>query len=77
MICKDSARSSRNHRPQLAPTRVLINPFRIQIQDSETAVWRMYASFQFEGEAEACLDVLKQRGIEARMVSNQLSCAGS
>ena len=77
MIHQDSARTSRHHRTHQSPTRVLINPFRVQIQDSETASWRMYASFEFEGEAEACLDLLTQRGIETRLISNEVTCAVS
>ncbi len=46
--------------------------FRVQIHDPEGNSWRMYASFRFLGEAEACLDALTRREIEARLVAADL-----
>lgn len=43
--------------------------YRINFRDQETNSWRVYANFQFLGEAEACLSELLQRGIEAQMHS--------
>ena len=66
MICQDQQRITRGHRhlSQFASHA----SFRIQVQDADWGTWRMYANFSFRGEAEACLDALRLRGIEARML---------
>jgi hypothetical protein len=73
MICQDQQRTSRGHRSLSNPVRVVTGPFQIEIQDTDTQAWRMYASFRFRGQAEACLDALRQRAIEARIFSTDLS----
>ena len=50
--------------------------FRIQFFDSELGAWRMYASFRFLGEAEACVDALSCRGIEVRLIKSEC-CASA
>jgi hypothetical protein len=69
MICQD---------PSTRPLRCVNSPggiskhYRVQVHDPETNSWRMYASFRFVGEAEACLDALAHRGIEARLIAANL-----
>lgn len=72
MICQDQQRLTRGQRDTSASLSVT-NHFRILVQVAETESWRIYASFRFPGEAEACLDVLRRRGIEARLDSTDLS----
>ena len=45
--------------------------YRIQLRDEDTDQWRVYANFEFYGEAEACLYQLLHRGIEARLDSHR------
>lgn len=71
MICQDHPRVTRGIRSVSSPGGSSKH-FRVQILDSETNSWRMYANFRFAGEAEACLDALATRGIEARLVSATL-----
>lgn len=53
-------------------------PVRVLIRDADLGEWRAYGDFQFPGEAEACFDALKQRGIEARLEQlDRLLCAVS
>ncbi len=71
MICQGQSRNTRGLRNASSPGGITKH-FRIQVHDAEAESWRMYASFRFLGEAEACLDSLQQRGIEARLVSTDL-----
>lgn len=71
MICQERPHVSRGLRSVKTPGGNSQH-FRVQIQDSETHSWRMYASFRFSGEAEACLAALAERGIVARLVSAEL-----
>lgn len=70
MICMGQQRAARIQRNQSNSVSG-IGPLQIQIQDADTDCWRLYASFSFQGEAEACLDALQQRGIQARMLSRE------
>ena len=71
MICQDYPRGTRGLRSVSSPGGSSKH-YRVQVLDSETSSWRMYANFRFVGEAEACLDALAARGIEARLVSANL-----
>ena len=65
MICQDQ-RTTRGHRSH---TRLASHAsYRIQVQDADLNAWRLYANFSFRGEAEACLDALRLRGIAAELV---------
>lgn len=74
MICKDQQRASRGRRNH-SNLNTDIRPLQIQIHDAETGSWRLYASFYFQGEADACLDALRQREIQARILSRELVSA--
>ena len=74
MIVMDPLRSWRG--PRSLSNRLESEPrFRIQVQETESGCWRMYANFQFSGEAEACLDALNARGIEARLIDQHATSA--
>jgi hypothetical protein len=70
MIRQVHPRTPRGLRSTSSPG--LTKQFRIQVLDPEADSWRMYANFRYPGEAEACLDALRQRGIEARILSTDL-----
>jgi hypothetical protein len=48
-----------------------LSGYQVQFRDQDTNHWRVYASFEFYGEAEACLIQLQSRGIEAQLDSNR------
>jgi hypothetical protein len=50
-----------------------LSGYRVQLRDQDTNQWRVYANFEFFGEAEACLNQLLHRGIEAKLDGNR-SC---
>lgn len=66
MVCRRESCLERALRRADAPARNSAG-YRVQFRDAETNSWRVYANFQFLGEAEACLNELLYRGIEARL----------
>lgn len=42
-------------------------PFQVQIRDADSDSWRVYAQCSSLGEAEACLQELCRRGLDARL----------
>lgn len=72
MICQTQPRVVRS----TSSAGGLSKHFRIQFFDVELGTWRMYASFRFLGEAEACVEALAVRGIEVRLIKSEC-CASS
>lgn len=71
MICQPRPQFLRGLRSGNSPGGSSKN-YRVQVHDLESEAWRMYASFRFAGEAEACLTALAERGIEARLVAAEV-----
>ena len=44
-----------------------LSSYQVRFRDHETNHWRIYANFEFYGEAEACLQQLLSRGIDAKL----------
>ena len=50
-----------------------LSGYGVHVRDLETSHWCVYANFEFYGEAEACLNQLLTRGIEARLEGQRTS----
>ena len=66
MICQHQGWESAALRPHSDST---CHPlfYRVDFRDAESNTWRVYARFEFLGEAEACRNELQLRGFDTRL----------